>query len=66
MKLYMIVSRDEYELPLIVGDSYDWIARQMGMKVRTLRTCFSKAKNPNCKEYKTLSKRFITVEVDDD
>ena len=66
MKLYMIVTRDEYELPLIVGDSVAWIAERMGVKTTTLHTCFSKAKNPNCKEYGCYSKKYITVEVDDD
>lgn len=66
MKLYLIVTRDEYELPIIVGDSVAWIAEKMGVKPESLYTCFSKAKNPHCKEYKSYSKRYLTVEVEDD
>ena len=66
MKLYMIVSRDEYELPLIVGDSVRWIAEKMGVKPQTLHTCFSKARNPHCKDYKACHSKYIRVEVDDD
>lgn len=66
MKLYMIVTRDEYELPIIVGDSVAWIAEKMGVKAASLYTCFSKAKNPRCKEYKCYSRKYITVEVEDD
>ena len=64
-KLYMIVSKDEYELPLIVAESVNDIAVRIGKNVRDLYTCFSKGRNPKAKDHKYY-RRYITVEVEDD
>ena len=40
--LYLIVTRDEYRLPLIVCDSIEEMAVRTGMKYTTLLAAFSK------------------------
>lgn len=65
MTLYMIVSKDEYELPLVVGESVQEMARITGRTLHTLRCCFSKGRNPTLKDHKYY-RRYITVEVEDD
>ncbi len=65
MRLYMIVSNDEYELPLAVSDSIADIARTMRMNILTLRTGFCKGRNPQCKEYRYYRK-YVTVDVEDE
>ena len=39
--VYMITTRDKYELPIIVEDSATKLARRIGMNPNTLRSCIS-------------------------
>lgn len=48
-KLYMVVTRDKYELPLIVEDSSAGLARKIGMNPETLRSCMSKGYRGYCR-----------------
>lgn len=41
MKLYMITTRDEYELPLVVEENIAVLAEKTGMKPATLYSCIS-------------------------
>ena len=61
----MIVSRDKYELPLVVSESIADIARTMHLNKESLRSMFSKAKNPEYKQANKLQ-NYITLYVDDD
>ena len=54
-KLYMITTRDKYELPLIVEDSPAKLARRIGMNPATLRSSLAKGYKGYCR-----------VEVDDE
>ncbi len=54
--LYMIVTRDEYELPLAVEDSSINLARRIGMNPNTLRSSMSHGYKGYCK---------VEVEEDD-
>jgi hypothetical protein len=55
MKLYMKVTKDEYELPLIVEDSPTRLAERLGLKVRSVTSMISRK-----------SGGFVKVEVDDE
>lgn len=59
MTLYMIVSRDKYELPMAVADSISELAVITGMNVKTLRSSFSRLKSG---AYKTSGYVIIDVE----
>lgn len=48
-KLYMIVTRDKYELPIAIEDSSAELARRIGMNPKTLRSCMSKGYKGYCK-----------------
>ena len=65
MKLYLIVSPDECELPEIVGASVKEIADKMGISYESAKVRFSKSKNPNY-SHKSYIKRFKVVEVEDE
>ncbi len=65
MKLYMIVSKDEYELPLIVAESMQELAIKTGRSLHNMYCCFSKGRNPKLKDHKYY-RRYVTVEVDED
>ena len=54
-KLYMAVTKDEYELPYAVEDSSEKLARKIGMNVKTLRSCISHGYRGYCR-----------VEIDDE
>lgn len=55
MKLYMKVTKDEYELPLIVEDSPTKLAQRLGLKVGSVTSMVSKNRSG-----------FVKVEVDDE
>lgn len=55
MKLYMKVTKDEYELPLIVEDSPTKLAERLGLKVGSVTSMVSKNRSG-----------FVKVEVDDE
>ena len=40
-KLYMYVTRDDYELPLIVADSAEELAQMLGTTKNTVLSCIS-------------------------
>ena len=63
MKLYMILSKDKYELPMIVAESIQEIAIKTGKSVRNLYSCFCKGKHLERNKY---YRRYITMEVEDD
>ena len=48
-KLYMVVTRDKYELPLIVEDSPTRLAKAIGMNPKTLRSCLSHGYKGYCR-----------------
>lgn len=48
-KLYMIVTRDKYELPIAVEDSSVKLARRIGMSPATLRSCMAKGYKGYCR-----------------
>lgn len=61
MRIYMEVTRDEYELPMAVADSPAMLAQICGVS----RDCVSSS----CSKYRSgkyKSARFISVEVDED
>ena len=45
MKLYMMVTKDKYELPLGVYDSIEEMAEKQGLKKSTIVTQLSRYKN---------------------
>lgn len=55
MKLYMKVTTDKYELPLIVEDSPTRLAERLGLKVGSVTSMVSKNRSG-----------FVKVEVDDE
>lgn len=55
MKLYMKVTKDEYELPLIVEDSPTRLAERLGLKVGSVTSMVCKNRSG-----------FVKVEVDDE
>lgn len=44
MKLYMKVTRDEYELPLAVADTQQRLAEMLGVSVSTIANALYQAK----------------------
>lgn len=48
-KLYMITTRDKYELPIIVEDSATKLAKRIGMNPNTLRSCISHGYRGYCR-----------------
>ena len=59
MKLYLEVTADKYELPLIVADSVKELAAKCGSNPNTIHKYFNHVKNGKIKR-----PRFIKVEVD--
>jgi hypothetical protein len=55
MKLYMKVTTDKYELPLIVEDSPTRLAERRGLKVHSVTSMVSKNRSG-----------FVKVEVEDE
>ena len=60
MKLYLMVTNDKYELPLIVADSAKELAEKSGNPTNTVYCMMSKYRHGKIK-----SSRFICVEVED-
>ena len=61
MKLYLLVTQDEFELPLAVADSPAELARMTGAKKATIASTLS-----NFRKGKYKRPQYREVEVDDD
>ena len=61
MTVYVLVSRDQYELPLLVTDTQEEMARILGVRANSIATHIYKHR-------KGLIKRshFLSVKIDDD
>ena len=59
MKLYLLVTQDELELPLIVADSLDELSTKCGCTKNAITAGISYKKNGG-------KSRFEKVEIDDD
>lgn len=55
MRIYMYVTKDEYELPVVVADTKREIAQKLGRTVNSVQSCFSHK-----------NRGYAEVEVDDD
>ena len=64
MRLYMIVSRDEYELPEAVSDSIVELAVMTKRTTESLRACFCRGRQKDKKNYKHY-RHYITLDIDD-
>lgn len=60
MKVYMLVTDDEYELPLIVRDSITELARANGVTPGAIWSCIWKSKIFGTKSV------YVEVEIDDE
>lgn len=60
MILYMMTTRDKYELPLAVSDTIAGLARMVGEPEKRVYNAFSNKSNGN------KPKKWHRVEVDDD
>lgn len=56
--VWMVVTEDEYELPLVIAESPTELAKIIGTKPDTIRSCYSHYKNGRVKHCK-----FRKVEV---
>lgn len=45
MTLWLYVTNDKYELPLVVADSLPLLARKLGIKPNTIYTALNRGKN---------------------
>ena len=54
MIVYMVVTTDEYELPVAIGDTMTELARVANMKVRTIQSGFHNRR-----------KKYIKVDIGD-
>ena len=52
--LYLLVTKDKYQLPLAVADTEEELARIVGVNPRTIRKCITQRKNT----------RYIRIYVD--
>lgn len=59
MTLYMLVTNDKYELPLIVEDSAEKLARKLNINVHSIYSSMSKARKHG---YKT---QYVRVKLQD-
>lgn len=59
MALYMMVTRDKYELPLIVTESTRELANFAGVRLNAIHSAISNKKN-NGRKFS----RFVKVEID--
>lgn len=62
MKLYLMVTKDKYELPTGVYDSIEEMAEKNGLKVSTIHTQLSKYKHKTVNYYIPYRR----VEIDDE
>lgn len=65
MNLYMMTTRDKYELPLAIADSPSELAKITGASQNTILSCLSHKKTRKNKTEKHFS-RWHKVEVEDD
>lgn len=61
--LYLIVTRDKYELPLAVGDNMADLARQTGRSLSNLSHSFSRSRRSG---WKKGACREVWVDMEDD
>lgn len=59
-KVYMAVSKDEYELPYAVADSQAELARMLGVDPQSIRKAFFAIRHGRC-----IKTRYREVEIDD-
>ena len=58
-RLWLKVTRDEYELPLAVADTSEELSRMLGLKRKSIMKQINKAKNKNRKC------QYIVVEIEE-
>lgn len=61
MYVWLLVTKDKYELPLMVTDTAEEMAERLGIGVGTIETTISKAKHGILKH-----SRFAKVRIDED
>jgi len=61
MVIWMEVSKDRYELPVVVADSCAELARRCGVKKNSIFMHVSR-----CRRGQIRQQRFVKVEVEDD
>ena len=61
MKLYLKVTTDKYELPLVVADSQSELARICGISKSTVASSLCAVRNGRCNK-----SAYKEVEIDDD
>lgn len=61
MTVYVMVSKDRYELPLIVADTQVELARRAGVRANSIATLLNKHKRGLVKKT-----RYLCVEIDDE
>lgn len=61
MVLWIAITADKYELPLIVADTPEELAQLAGVAVGSVRSCYSRYKNGRRKK-----SRYICVEIPDE
>ena len=60
MKLYLVVTKDEYQLPIAVAESIRELAQMTGSRTESLATVFSHLRKRPNQKYK-----YLEIEVDD-
>ena len=60
-KVYMAVSKDEYELPYAVADSQAELAKMLGVDPQSVRKAFFSIRHGKC-----TRTRYREVEIDDE
>ena len=60
MIIWMKVTNDEYELPVVVANSRAELARKLGIKPNTIATAIHRAKKDGSRQ------QFVKVVIDDD
>lgn len=63
--VYMLITQDEYELPLAIADSPRELGKIIGVKSRTISTALVKSKKNKKKKGKYI-KVFIEIESEDE
>lgn len=68
MTLYMAVTPDKYELPMLIAESKAELARMTGMHITTVCNAINgrKRKSESRKLRKDVRCLFVTVEVEED
>lgn len=61
MKLYMKVTADEYEFPLVIADSQADLARMCGVNPQSVRKAFY-----NARHGRRIESAYREVEIDDE